>query len=379
MRSSRSDSGHATPPFGGVLGAVLAAVLVLACCVPEGSSRADPGAPAPAAGTPINWPQPLMDKLRGLGWDGPKEDPSKGQPKSKKFEILSVALANLNLSGSSSTPTVNSLQNPTNYQWPAGKQPTYITHTAFKPSKQFSISLGNGTYYDYKTPGQDWVDFANADLGGGVFGNGMLQEETMVATMPELADAAAMTPQFQTRDSKNSDPLASNPTPLRITHVHRTIQLDKATYGDGWINMSMSDLYGKIAVLSQNQEANVLAIAVPKLKQTNQQTALDTVDDLFNTFAAAYSLVSPGSTINTGPIGTGDYKNNPLVVYVMQDLAAQQAGVDLVYWGVSKDDQTKYNDLVSKITNQYNTDKTNPADDNLSHLIWLAQKDFPPL
>jgi hypothetical protein len=240
------------------------------------------------------------------------------------------------------------------------------------------MSVGNSTYYDYKTPGQDWVDFANADLGGGVFGNGMLQEETMVATMPELADAAAMT-QFHTRDSNSSDPLASNPTPLRITHVHRTIQLDKATYRDGWTKQSMTDLYSAITVLPQNQGANVLAIAVPKLKQTLQQTALETVDDLFNTFAAAYSLVPPGSTINTGPIGTGDYKNNPLVIYVMQDLAAQQAGVKLVYWAVSQDDQQKYNDLVSKIINEYNNDKSKAGDDNLSHLIWLAQKDFPPL
>jgi hypothetical protein len=379
MRSSRSTSGHATRPFGLALGAALAAGLVLACFASEGSSPANPGAPA-GVGTPINWPQPLMDKLRGLGWDGLKEDPSKGLPKSKKFEILSVALANLNLSGSGggSTAAVNSLKSPGDYVWkPGGPQPKYVTTTPFQPSKQFNVSLGKGTYYDYNAPNEDWVDFANADLGGGVFGNGMLQEESMVATMPELADAAAMTPQLQTRDSKNSDPLASNPTPLRITNVHRTIQLDSKTYGDGWIGMSMPDLYSAITVLPKNQQANVIAMAVPKLKQVPQQTALETVDDLFNTFAAAYSLVPPGSTINTGPIGTGDYRNSTLVVYVMQNLAAQQAGVKLVYWGLSQPDKDNYDKVVNKITTDYSHDKGTSGDDNLSHLIWLAAKDFP--
>ena len=89
MRSSRLASGHPTTPFGIALGVALAAGLVLASFASEGRSPADPA--TGGAATPINWPQPLMDKLRGLGWDAPKEDPSKGQPKSKKFEILSIA------------------------------------------------------------------------------------------------------------------------------------------------------------------------------------------------------------------------------------------------------------------------------------------------
>jgi hypothetical protein len=213
-------------------------------------------------------------------------------------------------------------------------------------------------HYVYKPTSQSfelWVDFANAKLGGGVFGNGMLQEETMMATMPELANAAAPG-DLWTRGKGGQGVLDSSPTPLVIASVHRSTNLDPALYGDGWKNMKMPELLGDITPLEPQPAVNILAIAVPKLSDETQQTQSDTIRDLFNTFVAAYSVATASRKdvlINTGPIGTGDFKHSKVVIYVMQRLAAQHVGVNLRYWGLRADDQHLWDQVAGDIVKDY--------------------------
>ncbi len=199
----------------------------------------------------------------------------------------------------------------------------------------------------------------------------MVQEETMALSMPQLADAAAIG--YLTRTDGKPGVLGSNPTPLVLTKVHRTIALDPKLYGDGWEHMTLDDVKHDIRAQRPNQRANILAVAVEKLDgSTTQQTALDTIDDLFNTFVAAYTVAAkatPKLTVNTGPIGTGDFRNDRRVIYVMQHLAAQQVGgITMRYWSLNDTDKTQWDKAVSKIV----SDWTNDKDHNVKRLLRLA-------
>ena len=321
----------------------------------------------------LQFPQPLLGRISDLAQHAP-QDPLKA----KKFEILAIAFANFG--AQTSTTVVHLLAKPKDYEQTKTQRPQYFTNSF--NNLNVEVKAEPATLYDYKTSGPDfqpWVDFANIHLGGGVFGDGMLQEETMALQMPELADAAAdaVANGYYTRGKGGEGVLESSPTPLVITNVHRTIELDHALYKDGWKNMSMAQLFGGITVLPTNQVVHILAVAVPKLPKNpthQQQTDIYTIDDLFNTFVAAYQAtkdVAKGNVrINTGPIGTGDFGHDKTVVYVMQHLAAQHVGVNLRYWTVKDTVQQDYDKVVKDIVKDHDA----ATDRSLSHLVSIAQK-----
>jgi hypothetical protein len=289
--------------------------------------------------------------------------------------ILNTALADLLPQPFTSETTVSLLSHPEDYRFDTSKRPSepgYFPNYFHHPFTNNPVTVWAEPrgHYDYRND-EVWVDFANAKLGGGVFGNGMVQEETMALSMPQLADAAAIG--YFTRTEGKPGVLGSNPTPLVLTKVHRTIELDPKLYKDGWEHMTLDDIKKNIKAQRPNQHANVLAVAVEKLDgSTRQQTALDTLDDLFNTFAAAYAVArqaAPNRTVNTGPIGTGDFKNDARVIYVMQHLAAQQiGGVTMRYWSLSDADKTQWDNAVNKIVSDWTKDK----DHNVKRLLALA-------
>ena len=207
----------------------------------------------------------------------------------------------------------------------------------------------------------------------------MLQEETMALETPELANLAAQVPRPKTRDGVGRGPMASNPTPKIIRHVRRTIDLDqKSLKEDKWKTIPIKGFLPVITPLAANQVFNVLAVAVPHLTTDKDQKKQETINDLFNTFDAAYRMSSKSggknTTINTGPIGTGNFNHDHRVIYVMQHLAAQENGVNLIYWGLSDADQKAYDKVVGDIIGEYNKDKGTAGNDTISHLLVLAQK-----
>ena len=85
--------------------------------------------------------------------------------------------------------------------------------------------------------------------------------------------------------------------------------------------------------------------------------------DLFNTFVAGYSLAKeamPGTRINTGNIGTGDFKNDRKSLYVLQRLAWRHiGGLNVRYWSVGSiknDGDTAYELIIKHWEND--KDKT---------------------
>lgn len=324
------------------------------------------------------WAEPLrkaIDKIE----DAAKADTSTQQKPAKKALILNTALANLLPQPFTTETKVWPLPHPQNYRFDTSTKPPHYFSTPFK-NNTVDVSAGPHTPYDYSKYGDEvWVDFANSKLGGGVFGDGMLQEETMALSMPELADAAAIG--YYTRtDFKKEGPLGSNPTPLVLTKVHRTIELDQKLYRNGWETISVDEVKNKITPQKPNQDPNILAVAVPKLQyfkdkvqMWQEQTDPATLGDLFNTFDAAYEVAKeakPHTTINTGPIGTGDFNHHPEVIYVLQHLAAQQVGVNLRYWYESK--QSDFDKVVIEIIKEWN----GGTDKSINSLLVHAQNYF---
>ncbi|OBA59933.1 hypothetical protein A5647_15765 [Mycobacterium sp. 1100029.7] len=335
------------------------------CFGPPSCSLADPGSGQSTAPFKILFPAALQAKINDLEAEA-KNDKSKEQKPAKKAWILNAALADLLPQPFASEAALSGLKFLGDYRFDTTKKET---DPGYFP-KYFADKFNTGPvtikpeargHYDYAGD-ELWVDFANHDLGGGVFGNGMVQEETMALTMPELADAAAQG--YRTRSKGKAGVLGSNPEPLVLTKVHRSIQLDPGLYKDGWLTKSLDEIKKTTQPQKPNQRLNVLAVAVEKLDGSHaQQFALNTIEDLFNTFVAAFTLakdVKPNTIINTGPIGTGDFENDPKVVYVMQKLAALQVGgITLRYWGFDPKTITQqhdYDPMVDRIVEKWKKD-----------------------
>jgi hypothetical protein len=328
------------------LGSTVAVLAALTCFGSNGISLADPG-PVSAA---ISFPTPLLDKIKKLEHGDTSQK--------KKALILKDAYHHLPKHFESKTK-VWKLSHPKNYQLSKkGKKWNFPGYFSHKFNNKAGTVLAQSGYYDYKPDNKIWVDFAANRLGGGVFGKGMVQEETMALEMPELANAAA-TGKYNTRKG-NPGVLGSNPTPLVLTKVHRTIKLDKKLYGHGYQHIKQENLKKYLHSQKPIQRVDILAVAVEKLKSTKQQKTLETVYDLFNTFVAAYTVAKDAghTTINTGPIGTGAFHNDREVIYVMQRLAAKQTGVTLRYWDLTTNDQKEYDRMVTKIINKWKKGKS---------------------
>ena len=176
---------------------------------------------------------------------------------------------------------------------------------------------------------QFWVDFANKTLGGGVVGNGFVQEETMFLETPELANA----PYRHRPPSAGRAATAcceGSPTPWIFRGANRVMNMDSGL-GDivdpankiqRWMKISVQELNHADHPLHQAELINVLSMAAPLLPKYGPKAELTTVKDLFNTFVAGFSLAESAGhgqpiRVHTGPIGAGVFNNDPVVVYVL--------------------------------------------------------------
>ena len=301
-----------------VFGSVAVVVAAGMCYGPSRVSLADPDVQVDASmDHNIDFPKYLTDKINYLKTQikGEKDPPAQNL---KKSEMLQKALNNLTNKNPKPPTTVYGLSDADKYKF--NPFPLYFS-TPFV-NNALSIKAIPG-YYDYKAPDQLWVDFANRNLGGGVFGDGLVQEETMMLEMPQLANAAAKG--FKVRSGTDPGPLKGDPEPLVFDDVWRTVALAAELYGRDWYNYSLTKVLNDVTPI-KNQQLNVLAMAVPSVKGHKEKAKeLDTIDDLFNTFVAGYTLAKAAkkSQVNTGNIGTGDFENDQETVYVMQKLALQ--------------------------------------------------------
>jgi Poly (ADP-ribose) glycohydrolase (PARG) len=362
------------------LGSAVAVFAAMTCFGPPGRSLADPDPGLSTAGFLIPFPDALKQEIKGLKDKADVEpDKSKKDKLVKKAWILDAALTDLLPQPFTSNSSLYGLNSLKDYQFNLSKafgDPEFYPKYYASPFKNNVVTVKKEAAGHYNYAGDEvWVDFANYELGGGVFGNGMMQEETMALTMPQLANAAAN--HYHTRSQGHAGVLGSNPDPIVLTNVQRSIELDKGLYKDGWLPMTLDEI--KKATHPQtptNQRLTVLAMAVEKVaKKWEEQSDIKTLDDLFNTFVAGFTLaknINPNVIINTGPIGTGDFDNDPKVIYVMQNLAAQQVGgITLRYWGYYPDnyaEQKGYEPMVNQIIDKWKKD----PDKKVGNLLLIA-------
>ncbi|WP_131829085.1 hypothetical protein [Mycobacterium numidiamassiliense] len=337
----------------------LAVTLALVFGLALGCSQ-DPGSSSganPAGSGPTDFPNPLMSVLTKLVT---KDIPAETYL-AVKYSLLSNALANLDFKKAGHT-SISELSNKQDYVQSKGNQPGFFAKPFADNNVDVKQADGDGGRYDYLKDGETWLDYAAVNLGGGVFHNGFGQEETMALEMPELANAAAQGGHFTRgqgcKDNDKPRPLECSPAPLYVGPVHRTMKVASGINEPNgkWKSMPIDALLTYMTPLPRNVELNVLAVALASLEgTTGQEAEQPTIDDMFNTLAAGFKLAKDNkvTTLNTGPIGTGIFKNSTKVVYVMQKLAAMQVGINLRYYGLSKADQSTWDPIVDHIVADY--------------------------
>ena len=320
----------------------------------------------------LNFPKWVFKGIESVHQPSLDEDNVYG----RKYFVLNLAFAQFNdhklgKEAAQKAYTLSDTDSKT-YQVVGGQSPGYFKRTFDKGKiSKPNVTLHKEEYYDYdssKDGGETmvfWLDFANSKLGGGVFGDGFLQEERMCCETPDLANAADFPSRpIETRKG-GADVLKGSPTPVAITGVHRVIDTTgnspPAKKIDDLRNTppTLMDLYWKptdwIARI-QPVKFNVLAMAAPELPSEPKHPPLQNTpplqnifQDLFNTFMAGFHLAwavnlntekKQRVAINTGPIGCGQtgFKNNKWAVWVLQVLAASQKDVKLHFWGYAEDD-----------------------------------------
>jgi hypothetical protein len=323
-------------------------------------------------------------------------DPNNTKP-GKKRRLLMKARDHLKALGfTTAEMTSHTLLNEKDYEQSTAKFPEYFDKEFHDHDIEIKQHHGQSHYtYDKKETEafQVWVDFANMKLGGGVFGDGFIQEETMFLETPELANVAAC--DQITRSGNSGGVLEGSPRPMLFKGVHRVIDIKEfpKPWDEEKYQVLLEDRYTTPLKKDEAQQIIVLAMAAPSLKGTSgQQWTHNTLRDLFNTFVAGFQLsrdvadkaattpagrrhaaANPPVLINTGGIGTGAFDNNPTVVAVLQVLAARQVGgVHVKLWGYDKSNIDTVTTYVESIRDAYKKSKS----PTIKHLIELTFETF---
>ncbi|HEY8036437.1 MAG TPA: hypothetical protein VIF37_12725 [Methylobacter sp.] len=165
--------------------------------------------PTYPANTQIDWlpaalefPVTLEDRLHALD-----------AAKNPKYGLLNSIYENFKKLDQTPANWIGYLLNPQEVALNVKNPPPYYFTRRFKdfPAKQPEFPTNKVDAHDYLYDYQDagctavggysptsfWVDFSDVKFGGGIFGNGYAQEETMMAEAPDLANAAAFGREFQ--------------------------------------------------------------------------------------------------------------------------------------------------------------------------------------
>ncbi len=296
---------------------------------------------------------------------------------SKKVALFKQALQRFNKHKFSNVMQTFRLRDPSEFELNSKKVPLYFKQV-FNDQNLLQLSV-TAEFYDYLPAHSEedeletyWVDFANASLGGGCFTEGFVQEEIMVAEMPDLANHIAGQPSKKKKGwcdiaIRNGDPnnrnrvLQGNPNPYLMKNVHRVQSVDnQVAYGDKLKSVDATTLLNTTKELNPPQTVNLLAIAAPKLYTQNldEQWDKNTLNDLFNTLVSGFTLVKEQAqqpfVIHSGRIGCGAFNNNIEAVYLLHCLAAQHLGIQVVLHGYSQKDAQKFQQAWENIAPQLN-------------------------
>ncbi len=220
-----------------------------------------------------------------------------------------------------------------------------------------SIQNNNQISLDDIQQGEAVVDFAHpTSLGGGVFTNGFAQEEKMFLQVAALSKL----PHINNTLKHLNIRLDTIPLLLRTWQTHRFIGRGKNLYGNSQFGRRHRYPIDKAHITAQNVSqyfrqvypprlVNILAMAAPDMSSRRSASySYKNYQEILNTAYRAFKLARDYGihTIHTGPWGTGVFRNSANVMAVLQILAAQYAGVQLVYHTPHSNDQEAYQSAI---------------------------------
>lgn len=180
------------------------------------------------------------------------------------------------------------------------------------------------------------VDFANKRLGGGWLGYGHVQEEIMFA---ERFDAGALCARslLEMPEDPTKEPVAS-PFSMRPNEAWIIKGCPRFAHLP-WYGRVPADWQNKLKLLNpdDDQESAPTIICVDAIKASFVRYERKHLDMMllkaYCGFAAAHSdpLMGGETSVATGSWGCGAFYNNECVMFVIQTLAANMAGVKLTH------------------------------------------------
>ncbi|GFT97314.1 poly(ADP-ribose) glycohydrolase [Nephila pilipes] len=164
------------------------------------------------------------------------------------------------------------------------------------------------------------VDFANKYVGGGVLGGGCVQEEIRFVICPELIISRLFTERLG---------------PTEVLIVTGVEQYNKYSgYSDtfkwegNFEDQTPRDVWGR-------RSTELVAMDAISFRNTADQFKLPSVErELNKAYCGFYEEALPpnSSAVATGNWGCGAFKGDPNLKFIIQLMAASQAGRDLVYF-----------------------------------------------
>lgn len=255
------------------------------------------------------------------------------------------------------------LEDKDQFHLTADKMPAYF-NDKFNDKNELNIEI-TPNFYDYINSSERedyWVDFANSSLGGACFTHGFVQEEIMVAEMPDFADhiaehVSATKPHWSDvfiREGHLDERewvKKGSPNPYLMKGLTRVQAVDKQAYG----RPKFKDLLETTKSLPVPQKVNVVAIAAPRLhnKEHSEQWDRSTLEDCFNSLMAGFKLVDEQSknyTIHSGKIGCGAFNNDIHAIFLVHCFIAQHLKVSLKLHGYTDEEKNIFEPSWKKLT-----------------------------
>ncbi len=230
-------------------------------------------------------------------------------------------------------------------RWPAQKLPELVS----SPSR-FSVCPGLFAYAEPAEPDVvTWhLNFSDPQLFVAYASSLLAQDELQVAEHPALGSLRdALLAQGMSAVTVDR---AGDATPVTITGVQRRCVIDtlpnreagypNGLYGNAFARATEEQVRMATRALSPSTISNILAMAAPPggYGEYARQELLNILTTAYTGFSAAraesHRLVpgAPRTVIHTGFWGCGAFGGNRRLMTILQSLAGDLAGVEIVFW-----------------------------------------------
>jgi hypothetical protein len=209
-----------------------------------------------------------------------------------------------------------------------------------------------------------FVNFANANAKGGGYCNGdWAQEEQMLGLNPVSAIFTLDNPLGNDTQSQSHIGRLGSGEIIQMTDVTMDYEVLRGGYKvddtEQWVNDIRSGNPNSILLRRNRKVVNIYAIDFQRLKKDQQYT----LPQLKFCFHKSLSMMckareSGHEIITTGLIGAGVFNGSPCISLLIQILAANLVGIELIFTNVHDDLKTRYNATIDILLPEESHDLT---------------------